>query len=500
MELSVQQGDIARFQADAIVVNLFEGVTTPGGATGAVDSALDGAISKLIAGGEIRGRAGELTTIHTFGRIPAPRVVVAGLGKSDAFDTEAIRNLAANVIRYLTKPGITSVASIVHGAGIGGLDLAACTQALAEGTILGAYRFTRHKAPDKDAAAVTSFTIVERDAGRLATAAAAAQRATIFANATNATRDLANEPSNHLTPTDIANFAAKLAADTGLECEILERADMERKGMGSLLSVAKGSHQPPKLVRLSFRGRGSGEFDLALVGKGITFDTGGISIKPAANMEAMKGDMTGAACVINAIGAIARLGAKVNVVAIAPCTENMPGGGASKPGDVVSAMNGRTIEIINTDAEGRLVLADALCYAVELGAKTIVDVATLTGAATTALGDVCYAVCTNNEDFARRFEAAASATGEKTWRMPMFKEYDEFIKSEIADQKNSAGAKGAGVTAGAKFLEPFVGSTPWVHLDIASVDDIAATRGWIVKGPSGMAVRPLIELAMAMAE
>ncbi|HXU23242.1 MAG TPA: leucyl aminopeptidase [Tepidiformaceae bacterium] len=500
MEISVQQGDIATFAADLVIVNLFEGVTTPGGATGAVDAALDGAISTLIAQGDIRGKAGELTMIHTFGKMPAARVLVAGLGKAESFDVDAVRNLAGNIVRHVTRIGIRSVASIVHGAGIAGLPPAHCAQALAEGTLLGGYRFTKHKSSDDETARLDSFTIVERSAASLAPITAAVARANVFAAATNATRDLANEPANHLTPTHLAAFAVALAAETGIECEVLERADMERKGMGSLLSVTNGSHQPPKLVRLTYRGRGGDGVDLALVGKGITFDTGGISIKPAANMEAMKGDMTGAAVVINAIGAIALLGAKLNVIAIAPCTENMPGGGATKPGDVVTAMNGRTVEVINTDAEGRLVLADALCYAMELGATHIVDVATLTGAATTALGDVCYAVCTNNPEFAARFEAAAVSTGERTWRMPMYKEYDDYIKSDIADQKNTAGSKGAGVTAGAKFLEPFVGSTPWVHLDIASVDDMSAAKGWLVKGPSGMAVRPLIELALAMAE
>jgi leucyl aminopeptidase len=235
-----------------------------------------------------------------------------------------------------------------------------------------------------------------------------------------------------------------------------------------------------------------------MVGKGITFDTGGISIKPAANMEAMKADMTGAASVIAAMQAVAALKPKADIVAIAPCTENMPGGNASKPGDVVTAMDGHTIEILNTDAEGRLVLADAICYAKELGARAIVDVATLTGAVTTALGDVCYAVMTNNDDFARKVEAAATAAGEKTWRLPMWKEYDDFVKSDVADIKNTPGARGAGTIAGAKFLEPFAGKTPWVHLDIAGVDMMSSDRGWVSKGASGYSVRALINLALSM--
>ncbi len=500
MEVRVTGGDIVQAEADAIIVNLFEGVTSPGGGTGAVDAALDGAISKLIAQGDIRGKSGEVTIVHTFGKIPAPRVVVAGLGKQKDFDIDAVRNLSANLTRTIRKPGIRKVATLVHGAGIGGLDPEACAQAVAEGAVLGNYRFLKHKAADDDRAELDVVTIVEHDASRVSGMTAAAERGVIVADATNLTRDLANEPSNHLTPTDLAARASALAAETGMEVEVLERADMEAKGMGSLLSVAKGSAQPPKLVRLGYRGRGGDGWDLALVGKGITFDTGGISIKPAANMEAMKADMTGAASVIAAIGAIARLKPKVNVVAIAPCTENMPGGNATKPGDVVTAMNGRTIEVINTDAEGRLVLADALCWAKELGATHLIDVATLTGAVTTALGDVCYGLMTNNDEFCTKLEAAATAAGEKTWRLPMFKEYDELIKSDVADCRNvGAGNRGAGTIVGAKFLEPFVGDTPWVHLDIAGVDNMSADKGWVSKGASGYSVRAMINLALAMA-
>jgi leucyl aminopeptidase len=498
VEFRVTSGDITVATSDAIVVNLFDGVTSPGGATGAVDSALGGAISKLIQQGDIRGKSGELTLIHTLGKLASARVVVAGLGKQQDFDLDAVRNTAANVARFVRKPGIKTVATIAHGAGIAGLDPAECAQAVAEGTLLGNYRFLKHKAADDDRAEITTVTLLERDPAKLAAMDAAAKRGVIVAEATNLSRDLANEPANHLTPTDLANRAAELAKETGTEFEALEREDMERKGMGSLLSVAKGSAQPPKLVRLSYRGRGGEGYDLALVGKGITFDTGGISIKPAANMEAMKADMTGAASVIAALGAIARLGPKLNVVAIAPCTENMPGGNATKPGDVVTAMNGRTIEVINTDAEGRLVLADALCWAKELGAAHIVDVATLTGAVTTALGDVCYAVMTNNDAFCSKVEAAAAKAGEKTWRLPMFKEYDELIKSDVADQMNTT-KRGAGTIAGAKFLEPFVGETPWVHMDIAGVDNMPADKGWIAKGASGYSVRAMINLAMAMA-
>ncbi|MCC7366605.1 MAG: leucyl aminopeptidase [Dehalococcoidia bacterium] len=500
MDVRVAAGDLAQHEADVLVVNLFEGVTSPGGGTGAVDQSLGGAISSLIAMGDIRGKAGELTMLHTFGKLRAPRVLVAGLGKEKDFDLDAVRNLSANVVRHLRKPGVKTVATLTHGAGIGGLDPQGAAQAVAEGAVLGGYRFLKHKGTgtkDDDRGEIATLVLVEHTAGKVASLEAGVARGVLLGEATNFARDLANAPSNHLTPGDLAQQAWEMAARSGVECEVLERADMERKGMGSLLSVAKGSHQPPKLVRLSYRGKGGEGYDIALVGKGITFDTGGISIKPAANMEAMKADMTGAASVIAAMQAIAALKPKVDVVAIAPCTENMPGGGATKPGDVVTAMNGRTVEIINTDAEGRLVLCDAISYAKELGARAIVDVATLTGAVSIALGDVCFGVLTNNDGLAAKVEAAAAAAGEKTWRLPMFKEYDELLKSDVADMKN-VGTRGAGTIVGAKFLEPFAGDTPWVHLDIAGVDMADKDKGWVSKGASGYSVRTLVNLAVSL--
>ncbi len=502
MEVRVQAGDIAAIQADTVLVNLFEGITAPGGGTGALDTALKGRISELIALGDITGKKGALSTFHSFGAIPAARIAVLGLGKSEDFDEHTVRDLVAETVRKLRKPGVKHIATLAHGAGIAGLDAKAVGQAIAEGALLGSYRFEQFKSKkDSDAddsAGIETLTIVEDDAAKMAALEAGVARGKAFADATNFARDLANTPANHLYPSDLADRAVKMAIASGLECEVLEEADMQRKGMGSLLSVAAGSDQPAKLVRISYHGSEGEGYDVALVGKGITFDTGGTSLKPAANMHAMKADMTGAACVIAAMQAIAALKPKARIVAIAPCTENMPGGKATRPGDVVTAMNGKTVEILNTDAEGRLVLADAVCWANELGARHIVDVATLTGAVTHALGDVCYAVMTNNDAFATRFESAATTAGEKTWRLPMFKEYDELVKSDVADIKN-VGTRGAGTIVGGKFIEQFVGDTPWVHLDIAGMDTMPSDAGWIVKGVSGVSVRPMINLAESFA-
>jgi leucyl aminopeptidase len=506
VEVRVQQGDITAIEADVAIVNLFEGVTAPGGGTGAADRALEGAISRLIELGDLKGKSGETVTLYSNGQTTAPRVLVAGLGKAEEFSYDAIRNLSANLMRSLRKTGIKRAATLAHGAGIGGLNPKLCARAIAEGAILGSYRFTRFKgAGDQgDNAAnngVETVVIVEHDQAKLSAMQEGVAEGTALAEATNLARDLANTPANHLTPTILAEKAREVAEAGELEFEVLEEADAEKKGMGSFLSVARGSNQAAKMIRMSYRPVESEGYGLALVGKGITFDTGGISIKPAANMDAMKADMTGAASVIGAMQAIAALKPQINIVAIAPLTENMPSGTATKPGDVVTAMNGKTIEVLNTDAEGRLVLADAVCWAKELGARRIVDVATLTGAVTTALGDVCYGLMTNNDELASRFEAAATVAGEKTWRLPMFSEYDELINSDVADIKNIGTAnRGAGTIVGAKFIERFVGDTPWVHLDIAGVDNMSADKGWISKGASGMSVRPMVHLAFLLAK
>src|SRR5207248_7822618 len=307
-----------------------------------------------------------------------------------------VRELSANVARRLRGERIASAATITHGAGIAGLDPTACAQAIAEGAVLGLYRFDRHKKPDEDSGELTSLTIVEHERSRVDELRSAAERGAIVAEAVNFARDLSNEPSNVLTPTEFAARAQAMAGECDLGCRILDRAECEQFGMGSFLGVAKGSAEPPKFIVLTYQGAGEAK-PLALIGKGITFDTGGISIKPAAGMEEMKGDMSGGAAVIAAMRAIAQLKPKINVTALVPATENMPGGSATKPGDVLRAMNGKTIEVLNTDAEGRLILADALAYACKLGLTPLVDVATLTGAISVALGDVAYGIFSNND-------------------------------------------------------------------------------------------------------
>ena len=498
MKIRVEPGDISTVAADAVVVNLFEGVQTPGGGTGAVDRAMGGAISSLIAQGDLRGKWGEVVLIHTLGRLPSPRVVVAGLGKPEAFTIDRVRDLSANLARYLRSQRIQKAATIAHGAGIAGLDPQACAQAISEGTLLGLYRFLRHKRAEEDASELLELTIVEHDAARVDALRRAAEQGCVFAEATNFSRDLANEPSNYLTPTEMANRAKDLGSESGYECEIYGPDWIREKGMGGVLGVAAGSTQEPRFIVMRYNGGGDAR-PLALVGKGITFDTGGISIKPAAGMEEMKGDMSGGASVIAAMSAIAKLRPRVNVIGIVPATENMPGGSAIKPGDVLKTMSGKTIEVLNTDAEGRLILSDGLAYACEQGATAIVDVATLTGAISIALGNVAMGAMGNNDALMNRVRKAAAEAGEKVWELPMYEEYKDQIKSDVADMKNTGG-RGAGSITAAMLLREFVGDTPWVHLDIAGVDNYDRDKGVIVKGASGIPVRTLVNLALQDAE
>jgi leucyl aminopeptidase len=454
---------------------------------------MGGALTQLISAGDLRGKQGELTLVHTLGRLPASHVVVVGLGKQDAFDIEQVRSLSGELSRYLRRNRLKNVA-IADAAGLSAEDSAA---AIAEGMLLGTYRFMRHKKAD-DEADMESLTIVEQDASKLGALERGVERGRIMAEQTNFSRDLANEPANYLTPTELADRAQKMAAETGLECEIFGPDWLKQKGMGGVLGVAAGSAQEPRFIVLRYQGAGD-EKPLALVGKGITFDTGGISIKPAAGMWEMKGDMSGGASVISAMGAIGRLKPPINVIGIVPATENMPSGTATKPGDVLVTMIGKTIEVDNTDAEGRLILSDGLAYAVEQGATAIVDVATLTGAISIALGNVAFGAMGNDAGLMERIKRAASAAGEKVWELPMWEEYREQIHSDVADMKNTGG-RGAGSITAAMLLREFVAETPWVHLDIAGVDIYERDKGVMVKGSSGIPVRTLVQLVLQTAE
>ena len=498
MELQVTSGLIAAQAVDTLVIEIGDGQRRLTGAAAQLDAALGGSITTLLREGLFSGRAGEVTSLPGLGKVGAKRVVLHGTGGEAARTIDALRARAGNLGRVLRGLDAGRVAVSLQAA-TDKLDPEAAVRAVAEGFLLGLYRFDKHhtRTEDRPRGAVTSITLVEPTASRLPAVRRGVETGRQLAEATNLARDLGNEPANLMTPTIVAERAQALAEACGLECEVIERAEAERLGMGSYLSVAAGSAQPPKFIVLRYQGGGR-QKPIALVGKGITFDTGGTSIKPAAGMERMKGDMTGAAAVIASMQAIARLGPAVNVMAVAPCTENMPGGNATKPGDVVYAMDGQSIEVLNTDAEGRLVLADGLAYARREGATTLIDVATLTGAMNVALGNVRIGTFANNDRLYQELERASTLSGERLWRMPLDAEYFELIKSDVADLKNTGGAPAGSITA-AKFLERFAHDTPWAHLDIAAFMDAAADRGELVKGNTGRPVRTLVHFVLGRA-
>jgi leucyl aminopeptidase len=497
MEIKAATGDITKIKADAIMVNHYEGMKRPEGEAAMVDKALGGAITQLIKQGDIKGKLNEVTLIHSLGKLQAGRIAVVGLGKKQELDTNKIRGALAEACRYLRGKGIASVASGVQGAGIDNIKIDDAVQAMTEGTVLGLYTFRRHMTKkENDSGEIKQFTIIGKEKRLLEKAI---EKGQILAEAANWTRDMVNEPSNFMTPADMASAARQIARKYGLKVEVFEKEKIKEMRMGGLLGVSKGSQQTPRFIVLTYKGRESDDIDVALVGKGLTFDSGGISIKPSEHMEDMKGDMAGGAGVMGAIMAVARLKPKINVTALVPATENMPSGSAQKPGDVLTIMNGKTVEVVNTDAEGRLILADALSYANKLGAKAIIDAATLTGACVVALAKICSGAFTNNQALLDKVVAASKEVGEPAWQMPMFDEYKEANKSNVADIKNTGNRYGGAITA-AKFLEEFVDKTPWVHLDIAGTADTDKEKGYLIKGATGVPVRTLVNVVLNMAK
>lgn len=494
MQLKAITGNPVKIRTGALIVTHFEGDKTPTGDAAVLDKALGGLISRLVREGDIKGKNGEITVVHATDAIYAGRVVICGMGKKRAATLDKIRQNVAGACRYLAGKDLTSIAVAVRSTGIKGITEPSVIETVTEAVILGLYSFKRYRTKKDNSTEITKVKIVGRSRTGMPEAI---ERGTIVAEAVNWTRDLVNEPANHMTPTHLAEATLAMAKTHGLKIEVFDRDKIAEMGMGGLIGVSQGSQQPPKFMVLNYKGTKSDKIDIALVGKGITFDSGGISIKPSENMADMKGDMAGAASVLGTMVAVARLKPSVNVTAIVPATENLPSGSALKPGDIITALNGKTMEILNTDAEGRLILADALSYAVKLGSRKIVDVATLTGACQIALGNICTGAFGNNQPFMNNLLDAGDEAGEYVWQMPMFPEYTELIQSTIADIKNTGGRYGGAITA-AKFLEEFVGRTPWVHLDIAGTSDTDKDKGYNIKGATGVPVRTLINLVKNM--
>jgi len=458
------------------------------------DAAVREAAQEVIASGEVTAKPFETTLLHNPAGLKAKRLLLLGGGKAKSFSAAELRKLAGTAVRTLKTKSIRSLAFAVAGDGI---PASQAVRAVVEGAIIGdfdpGYYKTKNgeKKNNKDQKIDAITIVVKNDEEK--SLEAALQTGRIVAESQNFTRDLVNEPSNLMTPTILAERAKKMASEVGLICETYGADKIKALKMGAFWGVAQGSDEPPALIVLRYDPVGAADkVHLGLVGKGVTFDTGGISIKPADGMEKMKYDMAGAATMIGAMRAIALLKPKVKVTAVICATENMPSGKAQKPGDVQIAMSGKSIEIINTDAEGRLILADGLYYARQLGCTHLVDAATLTGAVVVALGYVNAGIFASTDDMYERFAKANQQTGEKMWRLPLDDEYKELIKSNIADMMN-AGSRWGGAIFAAMFLKEFAEDTPWIHLDIAGTAWMEENKPWIAKGPSGIALRSLVE-------
>jgi leucyl aminopeptidase len=456
---------------------------------GTNDPALRDAAAEVIASGEVTGKMFESTLLHHPVKLKAKRLLLIGGGKAKSFSAFELRRLAGAAVRTLKSRGLRSFAFVAPETGAKAED---GVEAIVEGAFVGNFDPDTYKSDRKDQT-IDALTVVAN--GDQAKLQEAMNEAGILGESQNFTRDLVNEPSNRMTPTILAERARKMAAEVGLKCEVHGADKIRELKMGAFWSVAQGSDEPPALIVLRYEPAGAPEKPvLGLVGKGVTFDTGGISIKPSDGMEKMKYDMAGGATMIGAMRAIALLKPKVKVTAIVCATENMPSGKAQKPGDVQIAMSGKSIEIINTDAEGRLVLADGLHYARQLGCTHLIDAATLTGAVVVALGYTNAGIFANDDQMYERFNKASAKAGEKMWRMPLDDEYKDQIKSNIADIMNTGGRYGGAITA-AMFLKEFAEDTPWLHLDIAGTAWMEDNKPWIAKGPSGIAVRSLVEFA-----
>jgi len=452
--------------------------------------AVKAAAAAVLDSGEFKAGANETLLLHAPVELKAKRLLIVGLGRQDKATVPSVRSAAGTAVRFTKPRGIRELVMAVPEAE--GLVATACARAAVEGAFVGDFDPDTYRSDRKDQS-VQGFTVaVPAGADRAAVETAFAEGVAI-GESQNFARSLVNEPGNKLTPTVLGQRAVAMASEVGLKCDVYSTEKLHELKMGAFWSVSQGSEEPPALIVMRYEPEGVTEGPvLGLVGKGITFDTGGISIKPSDKMDKMKYDMAGGAAMIGAMRAIALLKPRVRVIGIVCAAENMPDGKAQKPGDVQTAMSGKTIEVINTDAEGRLVLADGLAYARQLGATHLIDAATLTGACVVALGMVNAGAFSNNEETYEKFEAALETSGERFWRLPLAEEYADMIRSEIGDIKNTGGRWGGAITA-AEFLHHFAEDTPWIHLDIAGLAWVEEARPYIAKGPSGIGVRSILE-------
>ena len=483
----------SELETDVLFVPVFEGEALVSAVPG-LDEAADGALKRADDSHEFQGRAYELFLTPLGNEWRAARVALIGAGKAADFDTERLRKVATAAALAARQRRVRRIAFLPRG----GSD-AAAVQAIAEGLLLASFSGDQYKSSDRSSPPLEEAVIVAGESSDRGLQAAV-ERGRILGESCNIARDLCNEPSNVLTPSVFAERGSAIARDAGLHVEILDEDDIVRLQMGLLLGVARGSAEPPRVLVMRYTPPGAPAHPvLGLVGKGITFDTGGISIKPADGMERMKDDMAGGAAVIGAMRALALLKAPIAVVGVVPMTENMPGGRALKPGDILTGASGKTVEVLNTDAEGRLILGDGLWYAQQLGATHLVDVATLTGACVVALGKAASGLFGQPESWAELVRHTANRAGDRCWPLPLYEEYREQIRSEIADMVN-VGGRPASVCTAAMFIKEFVGDLAWAHLDIAGTAWADEAKPWQPKGATGVAVRALAELAFTSTE
>ncbi len=477
-------------ETDLLAVGIFKDEEIADGEVGALDKALAGNLSELLTKRPDLADAKESTLIYSFGRVPAEKILLVGLGEKEKFDERVVREFIGIVVKAANKEKVTNVTVGIATLLDAGIETNVLVHTMTESALFMNYNFRGYSNEEDKSNKIDAFNFLVT--GDSAEFEKGIETGRIYAESTNFARDLINEPANMLTPTVLAEKAKLIADKHNLEFSVLDVKEMEELGMGGILGVAQGSEEAPKVIVLKYLNGNDKDDIVGLVGKGLTFDSGGISLKPGLNMHEMKTDMSGGATVLAAIDAIAGLGVKQNVIGVIGATENMPSGKATKPGDVLTAMNGKTIEVLNTDAEGRIVLADCLVYAQQLGATRLIDIATLTGAMVVALGDVTTGVMSNNQEFVDEFLASAGTAGERAWQMPLFPEYKEMIKSDIANVKN-IGGRGAGSITAALFLEVFVDDVPWIHLDIAGSSWSSVENNLIQKGGTGSMVRSIVQ-------
>ena len=493
MKITVKQGTLTGTPTEVLVIPGYEGDSSIGKAIQPLDRNLAGQLAELRKSGEFQGKPNQTVLVHTRGAVPAKRILLVGLGKRNDLTLDRVRQAMGTVAKRVRQAEARSFSTAMLGLDRSGLWPDDIAQAMAEGAILGDYRFITYRTDSsKNGKPLNGLTILIDKPSLLTTVKRGVQRGEASGEATCFARDLCNHPANVMTPPRVVEEAKKIAKEKKVKLTVLNPAKMKQIGMGGVLGVGQASQHPSQFIILEYQGGKKGEKPVVFVGKTVTFDSGGISLKPSENMEQMKADMTGGAEVLATVRAAARLRLPLNVVGLLPVAENMPGGRATKPGDILTMLSGKTVEVQNTDAEGRLILADGLAYAARFKPACVIDIATLTGACIIALGQFAIGMLGNDDKLKTKLKQAGERSGERVWEMPLWDEYFEQLKSDVADMRN-IGGRGGGMITAAMFLKQFVGKFPWAHIDIASTDWSASDRPCISKGPTGIGTRLLIQ-------